>query len=70
MENNELEKIDMKNRTCYYFDDIMKIKDFEFNNVSSDEKPYLNVLICGVLYKNLIGAKPLCIIFDEVDGFI
>ena len=24
---NELKEIDTKNRTCYYFDDIMKVKD-------------------------------------------
>ena len=25
--NNELKEIDLKNRTCYYFDDIIKIQD-------------------------------------------
>ena len=24
---NELKEIDTKNRTCYYFDDIMEVKD-------------------------------------------
>ena len=24
---NELKEIDTKNRACYYFDDIMKVKD-------------------------------------------
>ena len=28
--NNELKEIDIKNRTCYYFDDIIKIEDFDF----------------------------------------
>ena len=26
--NNELKEIDFKNRTCYYFDSIIKIEDF------------------------------------------
>ena len=34
MESNyELEDIDIKNRTCYYFDDIIKIEDFDLNNI-------------------------------------
>ena len=31
MECNELKEIESKNRTCYYFDDIIEIKDFEFD---------------------------------------
>ena len=27
MENNELKKVCIKNRTCYYFDDIIKVED-------------------------------------------
>ena len=30
MENNELKKARIKNRTCYYFDDIIKTEDFDF----------------------------------------
>ena len=29
--NNEIKEIDIKNRTCYYFDDIIRIKDFMLN---------------------------------------
>ena len=29
--NDELKEIDVKNRTCYYFDDIVKIGDFDFD---------------------------------------
>ena len=28
---NNLKEINTKNRTCYYFNDIIKIKDFDFN---------------------------------------
>ena len=34
------------------------------------KKWYKNVLIYEALYKNLIGAKSLQIIFDKIDGFI
>ena len=31
--NDELKKIDIKNCACYYFDDIIKIEDFNVNNI-------------------------------------
>ena len=30
--NDELKEVDMKNRTCYYFDDIIKIENFNLDN--------------------------------------
>ena len=35
-----LKEIDIKNCTCYYFDDIIRIEDFNINNISLDEKSY------------------------------
>ena len=29
----------MENYTCYYFDEINRIKDFDYNKISIDEKP-------------------------------
>ena len=52
-----------------YFDDIIKIEDLALNNILIDEKSYENILVYNILYKNLI-AKPLCIRFDKIDGFI
>ena len=37
---DELKKFDIKNRTCYYFDDIMKVKDIDFKDILLDEKSY------------------------------
>ena len=34
-----------------------------------DEKVHENILVYDISYKTLIGAKPLCIRFDKVDGF-
>ena len=62
--------IDIKNLTCYYFEDIIKIKDFDFNNILLDEKSYVNILVYNISYKILISPKPLLIRFDKVDGFI
>ena len=37
--------INIKNHTCYVFDDIINIKDFNPNNIKTDEKPFKNILI-------------------------
>ena len=68
--NNELKEINIKNSTCYYFDDIIKIEDFDFDNISLDEKSYRHILFYDIWYKIFIGAKPLRISFDELDGFM
>ena len=52
---------------CYYFDDIIKFEVFNFDNISIDKKSHENIYIS---YKTLIGAKPLHIKFDKIDGFI
>ena len=71
MESNDKSKdINIKNGTCYYFDDIIKIEDFNFGNILIDEKSYENVLVYSILYKTLIGAKPIRIRLDKVDGFV
>ena len=48
----------------------MKIDDFHFDNVLINEKSYKNILVCEVSYKTLVGAKPMHIMFDKVNGFI
>ena len=55
---NNLKEINIKSRYCYYFDDIIKIKDL------------ILILFCDISNKTLIGAKPLGIRFDKVIGFI
>ena len=40
--NNELKEIDIKNQTCYYFDNIIKIEDFAIDNILLNEKSYEN----------------------------
>ena len=39
MESNDgLEETEIKNRTYYYFDDIIKFEDFDLDNIIIDEK--------------------------------
>ena len=70
MEINEFKKVGIKIRMCYFFDDIIEIQNFDFDNNILDEKWEDNNLMYDVLYKIMIGAKPLDIMFDKVNGFI
>ena len=38
--NNELKEIDIKNCTCYYFDETIKIENFNLDSILISEKPY------------------------------
>ena len=38
--NDKLKESDIKNHTRYYFDDIIKIEDFDLDNILIDEKSY------------------------------
>ena len=70
MKNNEFKKVEIKNHTCYYFNDIIKLEDFDLDNILIDKKSHKNILIYDILYKNLIGSKPLRIRFDKIDEII
>ena len=67
MENNEFKKVCIKN---YYFDNIIKLEEFDLDSILIDEKLYRNILIYGISYKTLIDPKPLRIRFDQIDVFI
>ena len=45
MENNEIKIVCIKNRTCFYFDDIIKLEDFDLDNILIDEKSHENILL-------------------------
>ena len=65
-----LKIVHIKSRASYYFDDIIKLEDFDFDNVLIDEKSHENILIYDISYKTSIGPKFLRIRFDKIDGFI
>ena len=41
--NGELKKTSIKSRTCQYFDDIIKFKDFDLHNILIDEKSHMKL---------------------------
>ena len=71
---DELKEVDIKNRTCYYFDDMIRDLHIDFDNILLDEKSYKNryenILIYDISYKTFMVAKPLRIRFDKISGFI
>ena len=67
---NQLKEIDIKNRVCYYFDDIINGTKINFSNILLDKKLYENISAYNISYKTPTGPKPLRIRFDGIDGFI
>ena len=70
MEDNEFEKVPIKNSTCYDFNDIIKLEDFDIDNILIEEQSHKNNLIYKISYKTLIVSKPLRIRFDKIERFI
>ena len=43
--SNKVRDVDIKNRTYYFFNDMINIKNFDLNNIKLDEESYKNILI-------------------------
>ena len=70
MENIEFKNVCIKNRTCYYFNDVTKSEDFGLDNISIYEKSHETILIYEISYKTLISPKSFRIRFDKIEEFI
>ena len=72
--NGELKEIDIKNCTCNYFDDIIKIEDLGFDHILLNgklhKKLYRNILVYNIPYKTSMSTKPSLFWLDNVDVFI
>ena len=55
---------------CCYFDEIIKIEDFDHDNILRENKLYEKILVFNISYQILIVSKPLGISLDKIDGFI
>ena len=59
----ELKDIELKNRTCYHFDEIIRFwyRDINFADILSDEilykEKYKNILIYGIFIQNFNDCK-------------
>ena len=75
--SNKVIDIDMKNRTYFFFDDIINRKNFDSNNINIDKKSYKYILIYFIGYTMMKDSKyvkinsvnPLYVIFNKVNGY-
>ena len=70
-----IEQINIKNRTCYFFDDVINITNFDSNLLRIDKKSYKNIDIyyIGYItmkdfdYVNNHSVNPLYFLIDKVN---
>ena len=67
---NVLKEINIKNRGCYYFDDIINGTKISFSNILLNKKLYENISVYSISFKTPTSPKPLRIRFHKIDGFI
>ena len=57
---DKLKETNIKNRLCFYFDDIMRVMDIDFNNILSDKKSHnkiLEIFQCIAFHTKLLWVK-------------
>ena len=75
--SNKVKDIDTRNETYYFFDDIIKIKVFDPNNINLNEKSYKDILIYYIryvtmkdsTYVTINSVNPFHLLFNKVNGY-
>ena len=74
-----IKQINIKNRTYYFFNDMINIKNFDSSLLKIDKKSYKNIGIyyIGYItiktisdYENIISVNPPYLIIGETDGYV
>ena len=74
-----IKQINIKNRTYYFFNDMINIEDFDSNLLKIDKLSYKNIDLYGIgyiimksisEYESINSVNPLYFIVGEVDGYI
>ena len=74
-----VKQIDIKNRTYYFYNDMINIKKFDSNLLKIDKKSYKDIGIYNIGYitikknddyENIYSINPLYLIIDHVNGYI
>ena len=74
----ETKELNIKNRTYYYFDDMIDIRNFHSNLLKIDKKPYKDVDIYYIGYitikkfgdcENIHSVNPLYLIIHSATGY-
>ena len=69
-------QLDIKNRTYYFYNDLINIKDFDAKLLKLDKKisMALNIYYIGYVTKkpewNVNSVNPLYLMINRIDGFI
>ena len=69
-------QLNIKNRTYYFYDDIINIKDFDPKLLRLDKKSSMDITIYYISCVtkkpeyNINGVNPLYLLIGELDGFI
>ena len=75
----EVKQINIKNRTYYFYNDMINIKHFEPNLLKIDRKSYKNIGIYNIGYitikkinycENTYSVNPLYLQINHASGFI
>ena len=75
----EVQELNIKNRTYYYFHDVIDIKDFQSNLLKIDKKQYNNIDIYYIGYitikkigewENIHSVNPLYFIIYSATGYL
>ena len=72
--DNKAKDINIKNRTYYFFNDIINIKNIDSDKIKIDEKSYKNIFIYYIGYVTIKDSKfvkissvnPLYLILNKV----
>ena len=73
--SNNSKDINIKNRTYYFFNDIIDIEKFDPNNIKIDEQSHKIILIYYIGYMiikkdlKIYSVNPFQLIFGKVNGY-
>ena len=74
-----IKQIDIKNRTYYFYNDIIDLKNFKSNLLKIDKKSYKDIGICKIGYitikknddcENVYSVNPLYLHINHANGYI
>ena len=75
----EVKQINIKNRTCYFYNNMINIKNFDPNLLKIDKKSNKNIGIYNIGYitiqkiddcENIYSVNPLHLLANDARGYI
>ena len=75
----EIKQVNIKNRTYYFYNDIIDLKNFDARLLKIDKKSYKNIGIYNIGYitikkiddyENIYSVNPLYLIVVDASGYI